>query len=86
MIETPYALKKFLSCANFSFPEEEQKNTIAASSSDANPAVAKSFNEAVSAQTSFFQQQSSQEKERGSSTDRSDPNFQKNWWKKWMGN
>ena len=58
-------------------PEEEQKSTIAASSSEANPAVAKSFNEAVSSQTSFFQQQASQDK--GATPP------PKNWWKKWLG-
>lgn len=79
------------SCRNqiqkaFDVPEEEQKNTVATSSSDANPAVAKSFNEAVSAQTSFFQQQSAQEKTKNSPADPSGEFQPKTWWNKLLGN
>jgi hypothetical protein len=64
-------------------PEEEQKNTDATLFAPAHPAVAKSFNEAVSAQDSFFQQQAAQEKEKDSLA-ASSP--QKTWWDKLLGN
>jgi hypothetical protein len=69
-----------------SVPEEEQKNTVATPSSAANPAVAKSFNEAVSAQTSFFQQQSAHEKGANALADAPDSSSQRAWWKKLLGN
>jgi hypothetical protein len=63
-------------------PEEEQKNTVAASASSSHPAVAKSFNEAVSAQSFFREQQLSQEKEEAASTEKP----QKTWWEKLFKN
>ncbi len=69
-----------------SVTEEEQKNTVATPSSSANPAVAKSFSEAVSAQASFFQQQSAQEKAKDPLANPSDSSPQKTWWKKLLGN
>ncbi len=67
-------------------PEEEQKNTVTASvTTPANIAVSKSFNEAVSAQPSFFKQQSTQEKERESPFDLSDSPTPKTWWEKLIG-
>lgn len=63
-------------------PEEQQKTTIATPTSTTNPAVSKSFNEAVSAQTSFFKQKSSDEKGDPSPLDCSDLSSQKPWWKK----
>lgn len=67
-------------------PEEEQKNTVATPSPEANPAVAKSFSEAVSAQTSFFQQQSSPEKSNDCSDKTASPSSQKTWWERLLGN
>lgn len=69
-----------------SVPEEEQKNTVALPSSTANPAVAKSFNEAVSAQASFFQLQSAQENEKECLAGASSSSSQKTWWDKILGN
>jgi hypothetical protein len=65
-----------------SVPEEEQKGTVAVSSSSTHPAVAKSFQEAVSAQTSFFQQQPTQDKEKTSP----ETPPRKKWWGRLMGN
>ena len=66
-------------------PEEEQKNTVAISSTSTHPAVAKSFNEAVSAQTSFFQQHSFQEKDEELAASIDDAG-EKSWWNKFIGN
>jgi hypothetical protein len=71
-------------------PEEEQKNTMTASpSSPSNIAVLKSFNEAVSAQSSFFQQQTGQEADphskKGAALHLSRPSSQKTWWEKLIG-
>jgi hypothetical protein len=67
-------------------PEEEQKNTVALPTiATANPAVSKSFSEAVSAQSSFFQQQTHMDKEEEKPID-SDPSpSQKTWWEKLTG-
>jgi hypothetical protein len=66
-----------------SVPEEEQKNTMTASvPSIPNSAVLKSFTEAVSAQSSFFQQQAEQEKGKESLSDSSMTASQKTWWEK----
>lgn len=78
------------SCRNqinkaLSTPEEEQKNTVATSSTPTHPAVAKSFSEALSAQTSFFQQQATQEKIKGDLKATSSSSSQKTWWKKLLG-
>ncbi len=66
-------------------PEEEQKNTVATSPSATHPAVAKSFSEALSAQASFFQQQSTQENINGALKAPSSSSSQKTWWKKLLG-
>jgi hypothetical protein len=67
-------------------PEEEQKNTVTASApTTAAIAVAKSFNEAVSAQSSFFKQPSTREKEKESSSDSSRSPAPKTWWEKLIG-
>jgi hypothetical protein len=67
-------------------PEEEQKNTDATPFATTHPAVAKSFNEAVSAQDSFFQQQAALEKEKDSIAAPLDSSTQKTWWDKLLGN
>lgn len=64
-------------------PEEDKKNTVTNPSSDANPAVAKSFSEAMSAQSSLFQPEL--EKEKDSSTEQIAPSPQKSWWSKLLG-
>jgi hypothetical protein len=66
-------------------PEDEKMNTVTTPPSDANPAVARSFNEAIAAQSSFFQQQPTQEKEKDSLTDPLDASPQKTWWDKLLG-
>jgi hypothetical protein len=69
-----------------SVPEEEQKNTLtAAVPSIPNSAVSKSFSEAVSAQSSFFQQQTGQEKEKETLADFSTATSKKTWWEKLIG-
>ncbi|MGC1878208.1 MAG: hypothetical protein WA347_05725 [Rhabdochlamydiaceae bacterium] len=73
-----------------SVPQEEQKNTMTASpSSPSDIAVLKSFNEAVSAQASFFQQQTVQETDppskKRAARHISRPSTQKSWWKKLIG-
>lgn len=65
-----------------SIPDEEQKNKVTIPSSSANPAVAKSFSEAITAQSSFFQQQPAAEKAKKNSLDSSPISHRKNWWKK----
>lgn len=66
--------------------EEEQKNAVTASASTPdNIAVSKSFNEAVSAQSSFFKQQIPQEKEKESLSDLSHAPAPKTWWEKLIG-
>ncbi len=65
-----------------SVPEEEQKNKVTIPSSSANPAVAKSFSEAVTAQSSFFQQQSASEKAKNLSENSPLSSPRKNWWKR----
>jgi hypothetical protein len=66
-------------------PEEEQKNSVTTSSSaEAHPAVTKSFSEAVSAQSSFFKQQSLQEKESNNPAQPSEAKEPKKWWDKWL--
>ncbi len=67
-------------------PEEEQKNTVASSSSSTNPAVARSFSDAIAAQASFFQLQSFSEKETTCLEESSDPALSKTWWDKFLGN
>jgi hypothetical protein len=68
-------------------PDGEQKNTVAMTESlDPNPAVSKSFSEAISANSSFFQKQPPQEKDDAEVPP--DPNQlppQKTWWKKILG-
>jgi hypothetical protein len=66
-------------------PEEEKKNAVTTPPSDANPAVAKSFNEAITAHPSFFQQQPTQEKAKDSLSDAFDTSPQKTWWDKLLG-
>ncbi len=62
---------------------EEQKNTVATTSaSTPHPAIAKSFHEALSAQTSFFQQHSPKEMENGKPEAAPAASCQKSWWKK----
>ena len=65
--------------------DEEQKNTVTTPSSAAHPAVAKSFNEAVSAQRSFFQQQSANEKKGTPFPYTDGSQAQKTWWEKLLG-
>ena len=65
--------------------EEEQKNTVATPSSSTHPSVAKSFNEALSAQTTFFKRQSVKGKAKRDSKDTSNAPSQKTWWKKLLG-
>lgn len=66
-----------------SVPEEEQKNTVSSEAPAANPAVAKSFSDAVQAQSSFFQQQQAAvEKENAASLE--EPLKTKKWWKKFI--
>jgi len=63
--------------------EEEQKNSVTTSVPAApNTTVSKSFSEAVSAQSSFFKQQSTQEKEKEVPSDLSRPPTAKTWWEK----
>lgn len=69
-----------------SVPEGEQKTTVAVTPTSTHPSVAKSFNEAVSAQSSFFQQQSSQEKEKEAQPVSQENTSEKSWWDKLMGN
>lgn len=66
-------------------PDEEQKNTVTAPTTSAHPAVAKSFNEAVSAQRSFFQQQSANEKKGTPFPYAAGSQAQKSWWEKLLG-
>jgi hypothetical protein len=66
-------------------PEEEQKNTVTAPPPSAPPSVAKSFNEAVSAQSSFFQQQLANEKKAPPFPYTAGSNAQKTWWEKLLG-
>jgi hypothetical protein len=66
-------------------PEDEKKNAVTNPASDANPAVAKSFNEAIIAHSSFFQQQPTQEKSKDSLDDTFDTSPQKTWWDKLLG-
>lgn len=70
-----------------SVPEEEQKSTTVAAPTIAptNPAVSKSFSEAVSAQSSFFQQHPLPEKTEEPLIDSIPPPTQKSWWKKLTG-
>ena len=63
-------------------PEEEQKSTVATPSSPSHPAVAKSFNEAVCAQSFFREQQLAQERGEAPSVEKA----QKTWWEKLLGN
>lgn len=67
-------------------PDEEQKNTVA-SPTDAplNPAITKSFSEAVSAQSSFFQQHPVEKNESLSSNQGTSMDSQKKWWEKLVG-
>lgn len=66
-------------------PEEEQKNTIATPSiSEPNPAISKSFTEAITTKPSFFQQQPSQEKEKTLLSTPIDPSPPQTWWQKWI--
>jgi endoglucanase Acf2 len=71
----------------FVVPEEDQKNTIALPTpDDSHCAVSKSFSEAVSAQTSFFQQQQPVEaKPLEPSSPSAQPISPKSWWEKLMG-
>jgi hypothetical protein len=70
----------------FCVPEEEQKNTVTASAPTfTNIAVSKSFNEAVAAQSSFFKQQITQEKEKEPPSDLSRFPAPKTWWEKLLG-
>ncbi len=65
-------------------PEEEQKNTVAPpTEATANPAVTKSFSEAVSAQPSFFHQPPPEEKMEEPLLDPLPP--EKRWWEKLLG-
>ncbi len=66
-------------------PDEEQKKTVASSATSAHPAVAKSFSEAISANSSFFQQQSSQENREHTLSNPSGTDSQKTWWEKLLG-
>jgi len=66
-------------------PEEEQKNTVATSSSAAHPGVSKSFSEAVSAHSSFFQKKQAIDKGEDLSSEGSDALPQKKWWEKILG-
>ncbi len=68
-------------------PGEEQKNMVS-SIATSNPAVSKSFSDAVSAQATFFQQQHSFElKEEIKQDDHSATTLpvQKSWWEKLLG-
>ncbi|GEM_PF-1761595 len=65
--------------------DEEQKNTVTTPSSSTHPAVAKSFNEAVSAQSSFFQQHPAHEKKTPPFPYTADSHAQKTWWEKLLG-
>lgn len=69
-----------------SSPDEEQKKALSTSiPAPGNTAVSKSFSEAVSAQSSFFQQQTGQEKEKNASSDESETASSKTWWEKFIG-
>jgi hypothetical protein len=64
-------------------PEEEQKKTIGTTStSEANPAVSKSFTEAIAAKSSFFQQRTPQEKEKELPSNPSADAPTPKWWQK----
>ncbi len=66
--------------------EEEPKNSVTASiTTPDSDAVSKSFNEAVSAQSSFFKQQSPQEKQKEFPPDLSGSATPKSWWEKLIG-
>jgi hypothetical protein len=66
--------------------EEEQKNSVTTSVPTApNTTVSKSFSEAVSSQSSFFKQQSAQEKEKESPSDLPRLPKAKTWWEKLRG-
>jgi hypothetical protein len=66
-------------------PEEEQKNKVALSPvASTNPAVAKSFSETVSAQSSFFQQNYTEKKVEESPLDTHPSPLPKRWWEKLM--
>lgn len=65
---------------------EEQKNTMtAAVPSPSQDAVSKSFSEAVSAQSSFFQHQNEQEKNKTAPHSCSNLSMTKNWWRRLIG-
>lgn len=64
-------------------PEEEQKNTVATpATAPSNPAVSKSFSEAVSAQSSFFQHHPPEEKEEAPIVEPIRSPTQKSWWER----
>lgn len=67
-------------------PEEEQKNTVSKPTiAPDNPAVSKSFSEAVSAQSSFFQQYPPPEVEQKPENPSTPTPAQKSWWNKLTG-
>lgn len=67
-----------------SVPEEEQKNTVAVpTAADANPAVSKSFSEAM--QSPFFQQPPPAEKVETAHEGPAQAPTQKSWWEKITG-
>ncbi len=67
-------------------PADEQKSTVTAAVSASNhETVSKSFNEALSAQSSFFQQQNNQEKDKMPPSQSSGLSTTKTWWEKLIG-
>ena len=67
-------------------PWDEQKSSVTtATPTSSHEAVSKSFNEAVTAHSSFFQHQNDSEKEPLRSADSSGSSTPKAWWKKFIG-